>query len=207
MNKFQCKIINVNTKKIPNPFKRFNNRYFLSETNKENLSFVIKIIKKLNLRNDLIIKTIKRFKGLKYRQQIVLERKDLTIINDSKSTSFSSSVSLLKSNKEIYWLIGGINKKGDALNLSNKYYKNIKAFVYGKNKKFFNKELKNKIEFQNFDNIENALKKILFMIKKERSKKKIILFSPSAASFDTFNNFEERGMYFNKLIKKLFNEI
>ena len=207
LNKFQCKIINVNTKKIPNPFKRFNNRYFLSETNKENLSFVIKIIKKLNLRNDLIIKTIKRFKGLKYRQQIVLERKDLTIINDSKSTSFSSSVSLLKSNKEIYWLIGGINKKGDALNLSNKYYKNIKAFVYGKNKKFFNKELKNKIEFQNFDNIENALKKILFMIKKERSKKKIILFSPSAASFDTFNNFEERGMYFNKLIKKLFNEI
>ncbi len=207
LNKFKSKIINVNTQKIPPIFKRLNNRYFLSEANKENLSFVINISKKLNLRNDIIIKTIKSFKGLKYRQQIVLERKDLIIINDSKSTSFSSSVGLLKSNCEIYWLIGGINKKGDILNLPNKYFKNIKAFIYGKSKVFFNKKLKNKIQFQNFDNIENALKKILFMIKKDKPKKKIILFSPSAASFDIFDNFEERGMYFNRLIRKYFHEI
>ncbi len=207
LNKFQSRIINVNTQKIPPLFKKIDNRYFLSETNKENLSFVIKISKKLNLRNDIIIKTIKEFKGLMYRQQIVLERKNLTIINDSKSTSFSSSVGLLKSNDRIFWLIGGISKKGDIFNLPSKYFKNIKAFIYGKDKNFFNKKLKNKIELQNFDNIEKALKKILFMIKKDKSKKKIILFSPSAASFDIFNNFEERGMYFNKLIKRYFYEI
>ncbi len=207
LNKFQSKIINVNTQKIPYFFKKLKNRYFLSETNKENMSFVIQISKKLNLKNDKIINTIRRFKGLNYRQQIIFERKNLTIINDSKSTSFSSSVGLLKSNDKIYWIIGGIYKKGDIFNLPKKYFKNIKAFIYGRNKMFFNEKLKNKIDLQNFDNIENALKKILFMIKKDRFKKKIILFSPSAASFDIFNNFEERGMYFNKLIKKYFYEI
>ena len=35
---------------------------------------------------------------------------------------------------------------------------------------------------------------------------KTILFSPSAASFDSFKNFEDRGFYFNKLIKKFLNE-
>ena len=34
------------------------------------------------------------------------------------------------------------------------------------------------------------------------NKKNVILFSPSAASFDQFKNFEERGNYFNKIIKK-----
>ena len=46
----------------------------------------------------------------------------------------------LKSNKNIYWLLGGIYKKGDKFNLPKKYYNNIKAFIYGKNKKFFNQK-------------------------------------------------------------------
>jgi len=39
-------------------------------------------------------------------------------------------------------------------------------------------------------------------IKKDNSSNKAILFSPAAASFDNFKNFEDRGKYFNKLIKK-----
>tara|TARA_A100001011_G_scaffold392906_1_gene481524 strand:+ start:4622 stop:5911 length:1290 start_codon:yes stop_codon:yes gene_type:complete len=207
LNRFQSRVINVNTQKIPHLFNKMNNRYFLSETNKENLLFVFKISRKLKLRNNIFIKTIKKFKGLNYRQQIILERKNLMIINDSKSTSFSSSVGLLKSDHKIYWLIGGVYKKGDIFNLPNKYFKNIKAFIYGKEKEFFNQKLQNKIEFKNFDNIKNALRKIFFLIKKDKLKKKIILFSPSAASFDNFKNFEERGMYFNKLIRRYLHEI
>ena len=39
-------------------------------------------------------------------------------------------------------------------------------------------------------------------LKKQDDQKKILLFSPSAASFDQFKNFEDRGRYFNKLIKQ-----
>jgi UDP-N-acetylmuramoylalanine--D-glutamate ligase len=204
-NRFVSKIIRVNTKKINKLLENIKNNYFASETNKENLSFVFEISKKLNLKNRLIIKTFKKFKGLTYRQQIIYKKKYLTIINDSKSTSFSSSVGILKSNQNIYWLLGGIYKKGDKFNLSKKFYNNIKAYVYGKNKKFFNKKLKNKIDYKNFKNLEDAVKKIFENIQEKKLINKTILFSPCAASFDSFKNFEDRGFYFNKLIKKYLN--
>ncbi len=207
LNKFNSKIIKVNTTRTDNFFKIFKNKYFLTETNKQNLLFVIEITKKLNVKKNLLIKTIQKFKGLKYRQQIIFNKKFLTIINDSKSTSFSSSVDLLKSNLNIYWLLGGIHKKGDNLKLSKKYYKNIKAFIYGKNKVFFKKKLFGKIQYQNFDNLKDALKKIFNIVKKEKFKNRTILFSPCAASFDSFKNFEDRGLYFNKLVKKYVNKI
>tara|TARA_Y100000816_G_C26027560_1_gene537769 strand:- start:683 stop:1183 length:501 start_codon:yes stop_codon:yes gene_type:complete len=163
------------------------------------------ISKKLKLKKKIIFETLKRFKGLKYRQQIIYKKSLLTIINDSKSTSFSSSVSILKKKLNIYWLLGGIPKKGDKFNLHKKYYSNIKAFIYGDNKKFFNNKLRGKIQYSNFDSLSDALKKILIIIKKENLIEKTIIFSPSAASFDSFKNFEDRGIYFNKLIKKYLN--
>ena len=139
---FRSKIIKVDTKKSNSFFKDIKNEYFLTETNKENLSFIFEISKKLKLKNNLLLKTINKFKGLKYRQQIILKKKNLIVINDSKSTSFASSIGILKNNQNIYWIIGGIHKKGDKLNLPKKYFKKIKAFVFGKDKKFFNNELK-----------------------------------------------------------------
>ena len=53
-------------------------------------------------------------------------------------------------------------------------------------------------------NLKFLLKKVLLDIKNEKNNKhKTILFSPAAASFDSFKNFEHRGKYFNNLIKKL----
>jgi len=205
--KFDSKIIKVDTIKNYNFLKKIKNDYFFSESNKENLSFVIEISKKLKLNKSLFIITIQKFKGLKYRQQIIFKNDFLTIINDSKSTSFASSTDILKSKSNIFWLLGGIFKKGDKLNLKKDDFKNVKAFVYGKNKDFFNNQLKNKIQFKNFDNLKDALKDIINLIKHEKSKKNTILFSPCAASFDTFKNFEERGYYFNKLIKRYLNGI
>jgi len=43
------------------------------------------------------------------------------------------------------------------------------------------------------------------ILKKNKNKPYTILFSPCAASFDSFKNFEERGIHFNKLIKNYIN--
>ena len=65
----------------------------------------------------------------------------------------------------------------------------------------FINQFKNKIKFKYSKNLKNAILTIKNDIKKDK-KKKTILFSPAAASFDQFKNFEHRGRYFNKLIKK-----
>ena len=205
VTKIKSKIIKIDTNKNHKILNHQKNEYFLTETNKENLLFVLSIIKKFKLNKHLLINTIQKFKGLKYRQQIVYKDKGLTIINDSKSTSFSSSIGILKTNPNIYWLLGGVYKKGDKFKLAKKYCHNIKAFVFGKKRNFFNNQLKGKIKVENFHNLKDAFKKVLTQTKKQKFVKKTILFSPSAASFDSFSNFEDRGQYFNKLIKKFLN--
>ncbi len=200
--KFNCKIVKVNTKKNYNNFLEIKNKYFLTESNRENLSFIIELAKKLKLKKYLLQKTIKNFKGLKYRQQIILQKRNLTIINDSKSTSFSSSVGMFNKSSDILWLLGGIYKKGDKLELKKKDLSNVTAFIYGENKNLFIKQLRNKVKFENYINLEDAVKNVFSIIKTKRSIKYTILFSPCAASFDSFKNFEERGLYFNRLVKR-----
>jgi len=101
--------------------------------------------------------------------------------------------------------VGGLYKKGDSFNLKNKNFKNIRAYIFGRYRNFFIKHFKNKLRFKSFNNIQEALKEIISDIKNEKLNisRKEILFSPSAASFDSFKNFEERGKYFNYLVKKL----
>ena len=203
---FKQKIIKVDTFETNKIINKIKNKYFLSNGNKENLSFILKISGILRLNNKNLVRTLNKFKGLKYRQQIIFENKNLTIINDSKSTSFASSENLLKSLNDVYWILGGIPKKGDKFRLSKRHCKNFKTFIFGNHYKEFIKNLKNKMVVENFKNLGTILSKIFLDIKKKKLKKNIILFSPAGASFDSFRNFEDRGLYFNKLVNKFFNE-
>jgi UDP-N-acetylmuramoylalanine--D-glutamate ligase len=201
---FKQKIIKVDSLKNVKIFDQLKNQYFLSFGNKENLSFILKISKILKLNNRNLLITLNKFKGLKYRQQIIYENKNLTIINDSKSTSFASSENLLKSLDNVYWILGGIPKKNDRFRLSKKNCNNFKAFIFGNNYKEFRRNLKNKMLVKNLKNLKDTLNAILD-IKKQKLQKNIIFFSPAGASFDSFKNFEDRGKYFNQLVKKLHN--
>ena len=202
-NKINSKIIKVNLKISNKIKKKIKNSYFENKNNLNNLKFVLEISKKLKLKNQKVFKVVNSFKELNFRQQILYKNKKLLIINNSKSTNFSSSINLLESYKNIYWLVGGRFKKGDNFVLNKKYYKNIYAYIFGKRKKFFVKNLINKIKYKTFDNIKNALVEIIIDAKKKNLSPVNIIFSPSAASFDQFSNFEERGKNFNYLVRKL----
>ena len=166
------------------------------------MSFVIELAKKFNVKKSNLIEAVKKFKGLNYRQQIIFKNKKISIINDSKSTSYSSSIEMLKRKNNIYWLMGGMPKIGDKFNLSKNYCRNVQGYIFGVNQKKFSLDLKKKIKIKKFFNLSKALNELFKDVKKDNSSKKTILFSPAAASFDSFKNFEDRGKYFNKLIKK-----
>jgi UDP-N-acetylmuramoylalanine--D-glutamate ligase len=204
--KLQQKIFRVDTSNLKKITNKLNNKYFISEGNKENLSFVLKIASKLKLNKTKLINTLNNFKGLKYRQQIIFDNKNLTIINDSKSTSLASSENILKNHTDVYWILGGIPKKGDKFKLSKKKCKNFKVFIFGNYHRIFSKILSNKINIKKFKNLKETLNEVFFEIQKQDIKKNTIFFSPAGASFDSFKSFEERGNYFNQLIKKFVNE-
>ena len=199
---FLPKIIRVDGKVDLSILKKINNSYFMTKGNKENLSFILEIAKIFKIKKKNLIEILKKFKGLKYRQQIIFKSKYLTIINDSKATSFSSSASVLESMSNVSWIVGGLAKKGDKFLLSKKKCKNFKAYIFGKNRNPFLKELKNVMKCESFTNLKPLIKKVFLDIKINKNKKhQTIFFSPASASFDSFQNFEKRGEYFNNLIK------
>ncbi len=202
-NKFKSKIYKVDISNLKNINNKISNKYFGSSGNRENLSFIFEIAPKLKLSKNKLIQTINNFKGLNYRQQIVFDKKNLTIINDSKSTSFASSENILNNLNDVYWIVGGIPKKNDKFKLSKIKCKNIKAFIFGSCRNEFYKILKNKLKVKKYESLKETLRAILLEIKHQEIKKNIIFFSPAGASFDSFKNFEDRGDYFNKIIKKL----
>ena len=103
--------------------------------------------------------------------------------------------------------MGGIPKVGDKFQLSKKECKNIKGFIFGQYNKKFQKDLSQKVKLQLFKDLKTTVKKIFLKLKKNQLDNNTILFSPCGASFDAFKNFEERGDYFNRLIKEELNAI
>ena len=200
--KIKSKLIKITYNKNNFFKKKIYNYYLQDKNNLNNIHFIYKISKIFKVSDNIIFKSLNLFKGLKFRKQIVYDKLNLKIINDSKSTSFSSTSGLLSTYTNIYWIVGGKYKKGDKFILEKKYYKNIKAYIIGLNKHYFINQFKNKIDFRYLKNLKNAIIAIKKDLKKDK-KKKTVLFSPAAASFDQFKDFEHRGNYFNLLIKKI----
>ena len=199
--KIKSKIIFLKKKKYSNLKSKIKNNYFKEKVNFQNITFLFELLKYLNLDLNTTLKTVNNFKPLKFRQQIIHNSKFLKIINDSKSTTLSSTTPFLQSNDKVYWILGGLFKKGDQFNLNKRYFNKLEAFIYGKDQKQFLKILNNKFKTYLANDLKSTLKLISKVKKKEKSKI-TILFSPAAASFDQFKNFEHRGDQFNKLTKK-----
>ena len=113
-------MINVHEKLFSENIAKIKNPYFLTNGNKQNLSFVCAISKKLGIRQSQLLKTINKFKGLNFRQQVIYKNKNFKVINDSKATSFSSTINILESLNKVHWLLGGIPKSGDNFYMSKK---------------------------------------------------------------------------------------
>ncbi len=196
----KSKLIFLNKNKYANLKNRLKNNSFINSANLQNINFLLELSKYMNLNIKTILRTVNNFKPLKFRQEVIYKSKYLEIINDSKSTTLSSTTPFLETNRKIYWILGGLYKKGDKFILKSKYYKNLEAYIYGKDRYVFYKLFKDKFKVSLYKDLKNIVKLIAKF--KNKKKKITVLFSPSAASFDQYKNFEDRGKQFNKLTKK-----
>ena len=166
------------------------------------LYIALQIAKLFKISKNIYLKTIKDFKGLPHRQEIIKIKNNITFINDSKATNFSSTEVALNSYKNIHWILGGLAKAKDRIIVS-KFKKSIlKAYIIGKNINFFLKQIKSTVKHNTSHTLKNALLSALRESKNYPSLKQVILLSPSAASFDQYKNFEHRGNTFKQLVKK-----
>jgi len=198
-NQYQSKLKFVNTKRYKKLQNIIKNDYLNSESNIENMSYVYAFCKVLKIKEKSFVKSLKSFRGLDHRHEIFYKKNNKIFINDSKATSFESSRFALKSNKNIFWILGGLPKLGDKFYLEDVKKNIIKAYIVGRYANYFKRYLKGKVVFELCKNLDNAITSMFKDIKSTKVKKITILLSPASASYDQFKNFEERGNKFKKL--------
>ena len=193
------KLIITNPQKYQKIKTKLKNPYLNLDINDENMSYVYALSKLLNISEKSFLKSLKNFEGLPHRYEVFLKKKNCVFINDSKATTFQASKFALRNTKNVYWIVGGLPKKNDKINFQNLNKNIIKSYIVGKNINFFKSQIQNKINYAVTKNLKNSLTLILKDIKIFKRKNNNILFSPAAASFDQFLNFEKRGDKFKKL--------
>ena len=198
-NKYRSRLISAKFKDYKNVKSKIKNSYLQTKTNDQNMTFVYALTRLLKINKDSFTKSMNSFLGLPHRYEIFLKRKNVVFINDSKATSLQATEHALDSSKNIYWILGGLPKHKDKINLNNLKNNIIKSYIIGKNIDFFKQQLKNKVKFTVTKKLKYTLTKIFQDIKLSGETNNTILFSPGAASFDQFKNFEDRGNEFKRL--------
>ncbi len=177
------------------------NSFFDSSINEENFNFVYELSKLVKINKKRFISSLNTFKGLPHRYEIFLKKRNTIFINDSKATSFEATKQALLNGKNILWILGGLPKKNDRLTLTGIRKNILKCYIVGKSVNFFEKQIRDKLNYSKTFNLKNTILKISQDIKNFDKKKITILLSPAAASYDQFKNFEKRGEAFKKLAK------
>ena len=200
-------IIKVKNNEVGNYIN--NNDYLQGSHNNINGSIVISISKHLNITDEQIKYAIKHFKGLPHRMEPLHISNKLKIINDSKSTNGESTAAALQSFENIFWIVGGQPKLGGIGESKNFLDRVSEVFLIGKSTCFFIKEIskfRQDLPLHNCLTLEKATKLALKKSLKSNLKDYVILFSPSAASFDQFKNFEDRGNKFRAIVNQQLNQ-
>ncbi len=174
----------------------------LTKANFQNLltTYAVNFILKQNV--NLFIESLKNLKPLEHRMEYIGKYKNIFFYNDSKSTNVNSSISVIESYNNIFWILGGRKKVGGLFGVEKKLSNILESFTFGECGEEFKEFLEKYAVNSNYE--KNPEKIISLAIERALQEKKQIniIFSPSASSFDQFKNFEDRGDFFKKIVKK-----
>jgi UDP-N-acetylmuramoylalanine--D-glutamate ligase len=156
----------------------------------------------LRIRKEVIRESLSDFQGIEHRLESVLKVHDIDFINDSKATNVNSTWYALESmSKKVVWIAGGIDKGNDYSVLNELVRDKVRAIVcLGKDNsklmKAFGDIAPTIVETSSMD---EAVRSAYYLAKNGDA----VLLSPSCASFDLFDNFEDRGRQFKSCVRNL----
>lgn len=168
-----------------------------------NVLFAITVCAVLGVSLEDIAKSIKTFKGVKHRAELVLEKNGIKYYNDSKSTNTASTMGAVDMmTSPTVLILGGSEKGEDYVNLFNKIKNSlVKHTIITGDSRIHMLDSAGKIGYGDMTiikNFDSAIKFALLIAEEGDT----VLFSPACASFDNFKNYEERGERFIKLVKE-----
>ncbi|MFH1321502.1 MAG: UDP-N-acetylmuramoyl-L-alanine--D-glutamate ligase [Bacteroidota bacterium] len=163
------------------------------------------VARNFDIRNEIIRDSFSDFTGIEHRLEYVVAVHGIDFINDSKATNVNSTWYALESMKKpVIWITGGVDKGNDYSILMDLVMKKVKAIIcIGEDEKS-NRKLHRTFS-DVVDNIIDAgsmeeVAKIAYNIGENGD---VVLLSPACASFDRFENFEDRGWQFKKAVREL----
>lgn len=156
----------------------------------------------LKIRKDNIRESLSNFQGVEHRLEPVLKVHGIEFINDSKATNVNSTWYALESvSNNLIWIAGGIDKGNDYSILEELVRKKVKAIIcLGKDNAKIHKAFGHIVEtIIDVQSASEAVKTAYYLARKDDS----VLLSPACASFDLFDNYEDRGNQFKKAVREL----
>ncbi|MBE9481128.1 MAG: UDP-N-acetylmuramoyl-L-alanine--D-glutamate ligase [Bacteroidetes bacterium] len=156
----------------------------------------------LDIRKDTIKQCLSDFQNVEHRLEYVATIHGIEFINDSKATNINSTWYALESmDRPVIWIAGGIDKGNDYNILRSLVRKKVKAIVClgVENKKIYNAFADDVETIVETISANDAVKTAFNFAEKNE----IVLLSPACASFDLFNNYEDRGKKFKKAVNEL----
>lgn len=156
----------------------------------------------LNLRKETIRESLSNFQSLPHRLESVSTIRDVEYVNDSKATNVNSTWYALETvNKPIIWIVGGVDKGNDYEVLEPLVRAKVKAIVcLGVDNRNLHKSFSRMVDIMmNTSKMDEAVQ----VSKHLAEKGDTVLLSPACASFDLFENYEDRGNQFVQAVKKL----
>lgn len=156
----------------------------------------------VNIRNETIRESMADFKGVEHRLERFLKVHGIEFINDSKATNINSTWYALESmSQSTVWIVGGIDKGNDYTQLNELVKKKVKAIVClgVDNSKILEAFKHVGIDMVETQSMEDAVRSAYYLAKNGDT----VLLSPACASFDLFENYEDRGYQFKNAVKEL----
>jgi len=156
----------------------------------------------LKIRKKTIREKLSTFQGVEHRLETVLKINNVTYINDSKATNINATHYALDAvSAGTVWIVGGIDKGNDYSELLGLVNEKVKAIIcLGLNNQKIVKSFRDCVEdIYETASMEKCVKIAYHLAEPEDT----VLLSPACASFDLFENYEDRGNQFKNAVRNL----